>query len=78
MKKCWIHYAAQVVSLEQTLSFINKQLREKEAISLAAETTEEFISIQQQIKEFAENNLFGCDFDPFLCRYIANERGDGK
>ncbi|HCE2224755.1 TPA: N-6 DNA methylase [Vibrio parahaemolyticus] len=54
--------------LEQTLSFINKQLREKEAISLAAETTEEFISIQQQIKEFAENNLFGCDFDPFLCR----------
>ncbi|MCV5333971.1 SAM-dependent methyltransferase, partial [Escherichia coli] len=39
--------------LEQTLSFINKQLREKEAISLAAETTEEFISIQQQIKEFA-------------------------
>lgn len=54
--------------LEQTLSFINKQLREKEAISQAAETTEEFISIQQQIKEFAENNLFGCDFDPFLCR----------
>lgn len=54
--------------LEQTLSFINKQLHEEEKVKLGAETTEEFISIQQQIKEFAENNLFGCDFDPFLCR----------
>ncbi|MDU2407647.1 methylation-associated defense system DNA methyltransferase MAD2 [Acinetobacter junii] len=54
--------------LEQTLSYINKQLHEEEKVKLGAETTEEFISIQQQIKEFAENNLFGCDFDPFLCR----------
>ncbi|AWL13323.1 Site-specific DNA-methyltransferase (adenine-specific) [Saliniradius amylolyticus] len=54
--------------LEQTLSFINNQLHEEEKVKLGAETTEEFISIQQQIKEFAENNLFGCDFDPFLCR----------
>lgn len=54
--------------LEQTLSFINKQLHEEEKVKLGAETTEEFISIQQRIKKFAENNLFGCDFDPFLCR----------
>ncbi|HEY0924181.1 methylation-associated defense system DNA methyltransferase MAD2 [Rheinheimera pacifica] len=54
--------------LEQTLSYINKQLHEEEKVKLGAETTEEFISIQQQIKKFAENNLFGCDFDPFLCR----------
>ncbi|CCU70636.1 methylation-associated defense system DNA methyltransferase MAD2 [Thalassolituus oleivorans] len=54
--------------LEQTLSFINRTLCEEEEVKLGAETTEEFISIQQQIKKFAENNLFGCDFDPFLCR----------
>lgn len=54
--------------LEQTLSYINNQLHEEEKVKLGAETTEEFISIQQQIKKFAENNLFGCDFDPFLCR----------
>lgn len=54
--------------LEQTLSFINRKLCEEEEVKLGAETTEEFISIQQQIKKFAENNLFGCDFDPFLCR----------
>jgi type I restriction enzyme M protein len=54
--------------LEQTLSYINKQLHEEEKVKLGAETTEEFISIQQRIKKFAENNLFGCDFDPFLCR----------
>jgi len=54
--------------LEQTLSFINRQLHEEEKVKLGAETTEEFISIQQQIKKFAESNLFGCDFDPFLCR----------
>ncbi|MDP5131198.1 MAG: N-6 DNA methylase, partial [Paraglaciecola sp.] len=54
--------------LEQTLSYINKQLHEEEKVKLGAETTEEFISIQQQIKKFAENSLFGCDFDPFLCR----------
>jgi type I restriction enzyme M protein len=54
--------------LEQTLSFINRQLREKEQVGLGKETTEEFISIQKQVKNFAENNLFGCDFDPFLCR----------
>lgn len=54
--------------LEQTLSFINRQLHAEEKVKLGAETTEEFASIQQQIKEFAKNNLFGCDFDPFLCR----------
>ncbi|MFA0181324.1 N-6 DNA methylase [Vibrio cyclitrophicus] len=54
--------------LEQTLSFINRQLREEEKVKPGSETTEEFVSIQQQIKEFAQNNLFGCDFDPFLCR----------
>lgn len=54
--------------LEQTLSFINRQLHAEEKVKLGAETTEEFVSIQQQIKEFAQNNLFGCDFDPFLCR----------
>ena len=51
-----------------SLSFINRKLCEEEEVKLGAETTEEFISIQQQIKKFAENNLFGCDFDPFLCR----------
>lgn len=54
--------------LEQTLSFINRQLHEEEQVKLGLETTEEFVSIQQQIKKYAENNLFGCDFDPFLCR----------
>lgn len=54
--------------LEQTLSYINKQLCEAEEVELGSETTKEFISIQKQIKKFAEKNLFGCDFDPFLCR----------
>lgn len=54
--------------LEQTLSFINHAFHEEDKVKLGAETTEEFVSIQQRIKRFAENNLFGCDFDPFLCR----------
>ena len=54
--------------LEQTLSFINKQFHEESNVPLGIESTEEFISIQIRLKKFAENNLFGCDFDPFLCR----------
>ena len=54
--------------LEQSLSFINRELHAKAKVALGAETTEEFINIQKEIKAFAENNLFGCDFDPFLCR----------
>lgn len=54
--------------LEQTLSHINKQLHEEDQINSGVETTEEFECIQKRIKKFAEINLFGCDFDPFLCR----------
>jgi type I restriction enzyme M protein len=48
--------------LEQTLSFINSEFYEAEKVKPGLENTEEFVSIQKKIKEFSENNLFGCEF----------------
>ena len=54
--------------LVSTLKHVDCQLHAKAQIPSGEESTEEFLSIQDQLIHFAENQLFGADFDPFLVR----------
>ena len=43
--------------------------------------SEEFESLQQRLRSYAEEQVFGCDFDPFLVRASQMNMvmaGDGK
>jgi len=54
--------------LVETLNYLNKVFHEEKRIKAGDENTEEFISIRDRLANFAANNLFGADFDPFLVR----------
>lgn len=54
--------------LVDTLSHINRALHTEKNVEIGDESTEEFGSIQERLAKFTHNNLFGGDFDPFLCR----------
>ncbi len=54
--------------LVDALSYINRTLHDEKNVEIGDETTEEFGSIQERLGKFSRSNLFGCDFDPFLCR----------
>jgi type I restriction enzyme M protein len=47
---------------------VDRLLHAKAHVSRDDESTEEFLSIQEQLINFAEHQLFGADFDPFLVR----------
>ena len=67
--------------LVNELAFILKKFREKEQVNVDSETTEEFLNIHAQLKKYAENNVFGADFDPFLIRASQMNMamsGDGR
>jgi type I restriction enzyme M protein len=51
-----------------TLDHLNKKLHAARSIPVDEESTEEFLSIQAELADFVEHNLFGADFDPFLVR----------
>jgi len=51
-----------------TLAHLNKQFHEQTGTSADSESTEEFLTHQQRLKQFAKKNLFGCDFDRALVR----------
>ena len=58
-----------------------ERFREKERISAATETSEEFESLNQRLRRYASAQIFGCDFDPFLIRASQMNMvmaGDGK
>ena len=40
------------------------RFREEEQISAETETSEEFESLNQRLRHYASNQVFGCDFDP--------------
>ena len=54
--------------LVSTLKHVDRILHAKAHVSSGDESTEEFLSIQEQLIHFAEHQLFGADFDPFLVR----------
>ena len=54
--------------LVSTIKHIDRQLHVARSVEPGEESTEEFLSLQSQLVEFVENNLFGGDFDPFLVR----------
>jgi type I restriction enzyme M protein len=54
--------------LVSTLKHLDAKLRAASGIALDDESTDEFLSVQEELRAFVEHNLFGADFDPFLVR----------
>jgi type I restriction enzyme M protein len=54
--------------LTATLAHLAHRFQEEKGIQPGAESTQEFISVQERLAEFVKKNLFGGDFDPFLVR----------
>lgn len=51
-----------------TLAYLNKAFHDEAGVDQAKESTEEFVSYQKRLKQFAKINLFAADFDPALVR----------
>lgn len=67
--------------LVATLAHAMSCFRQQEKVRAGAEDTEEFESLHARLRKFAANQLFGCDFDPFLIRASQMNMvmaGDGK
>lgn len=69
--------------LISTVNHLLKQRQKELGIDPADESTTEFLSLKQEIKEYVETNLFGADFDPALVKtskmnlmMSANAEGD--
>lgn len=54
--------------LTATLAHLAHRFQAERGIEPGAESTQEFVSIQERLGEFVKKNLFGADFDPFLVR----------
>jgi type I restriction enzyme M protein len=54
--------------LTATLAHLAHKFQAEQGIEPGAESTQEFLSIQERLAEFVKKNLFGADFDPFLVR----------
>ena len=54
--------------LKETLSHLLHKMKEVEGTAGRPDLTEDLRSHQQRLETFAQNNLFGADFDPFLVR----------
>ncbi|MEZ4389051.1 MAG: N-6 DNA methylase, partial [Candidatus Krumholzibacteriia bacterium] len=67
--------------LVATLAHMMDRFRVEEKISAGAETSEEFQTLHDRLREYASKQVFGCDFDPFLIRASQMNMvmaGDGK
>lgn len=67
--------------LVATLAHMMKKFRIEDRLHAVTETSEEFESLQRQLQRYASNQVFGCDFDPFLIRASQMNMvmaGDGK
>ena len=54
--------------LVSTLKHLDHKLRAATGIAQGDESTDEFLSVQEELRAFVEHKLFGADFDPFLVR----------
>jgi type I restriction enzyme M protein len=67
--------------LVAALGYMLKKFREEDKISPENENTSEFLKVHDRLKEYATNNVFGADFDPFLIRASQMNMvmaGDGR
>ncbi|HOU54950.1 MAG TPA: N-6 DNA methylase [Myxococcota bacterium] len=67
--------------LVATLAHMMDRFREEAKISAGDETSEEFQSLHDRLREYASKQVYGCDFDPFLIRASQMNMvmaGDGK
>src|SRR5581483_6001960 len=51
-----------------TLDYLNRRFHDEEAVAVGDESTDEFVSIQDRLRDFVRKNMLGADFDPFLVR----------
>jgi len=54
--------------LVATLAHMLARFRDEANVAVEDESTEEFISIHDRLRHFAQNQVFGADFDPFLIK----------
>jgi type I restriction enzyme M protein len=67
--------------LVATLGHMLKKFREEQDTKPGQESTTEFLSVHERLKEYASNMVFGADFDPFLIRASQMNMvmaGDGR
>ncbi|WP_375478382.1 class I SAM-dependent DNA methyltransferase [uncultured Nostoc sp.] len=67
--------------LVAVLAHMMKKFREDANVQVGFETTEEFLSVNERLRQFAEKQVFGADFDPFLikaCQMNMVMAGDGR
>lgn len=67
--------------LVATLGHMLKKFREAQDTKPGQESTTEFLSVHERLKEYASNMVFGADFDPFLIRASQMNMvmaGDGR
>ncbi len=67
--------------LVAVLAHMVKKFREEANVPVGFETTEEFLSVNERLRQFAEKQVFGADFDPFLikaCQMNMVMAGDGR
>ncbi len=54
--------------LVATLDHLNRRFHDEARVPAGAESTDEFLSIQERLGDFVRSNLFGADDDQFLVR----------
>ena len=54
--------------LVATLKHLDRGFHEEQKVEAGEESTDEFLSLRDRLIAYAERNLFGADFDPFLVR----------
>lgn len=67
--------------LVATLAHMLEKFRKENEQNAATETTQEFFDVHDQLRQFAERQLFGADFDPFLIKASQMNMvmaGDGR
>ncbi|MBW4505908.1 MAG: N-6 DNA methylase [Scytonematopsis contorta HA4267-MV1] len=67
--------------LVAVLGHLLEQFRNEANVAPGFESTEEFLSVNERLRNFAENQVFGADFDPFLikaCQMNMVMAGDGR
>jgi type I restriction enzyme M protein len=67
--------------LVAVLAHLLKKFRDEANVPAGLESTEEFLSVNERLRQFAENQVFGADFDPFLikaCQMNMVMAGDGR
>ena len=67
--------------LVATLAYMLKEFRDEAKQQAATETTQEFEDVHKRLRRFAERQVFGADFDPFLIKASQMNMvmaGDGR